>query len=279
MVERESVSEADLQPRIEAAWVDRQKLSDPLYRDAVLQVVDGLDKGTRRVAHKVGDEWIVNGWLMQAVNLYFVVATMDTVRYGPFEIRDKIPLKQNLETQGMRLVPGGVVRYGAYVAPGAVVMPGFVNIGARVGKGTMVDTWATVGSCAQVGDHVHLAGGVGIGGVLEPPGARPNIIEDDCFIGSRCILVEGALIEEGAVLGANVVITASTPIIDVTGAREVIYKHRVPARSVVIPGTRPKRYPAGTYHTPCALIVGKRSEKTDRKVSLNDALREFEVSA
>ena len=277
MVERAIVSDADLRQRIEAAWSDRQRLGDPLYSAAVLQAVDGLDKGTLRVATKVDGEWIVNAWLMQAVNLYFTVATMESVRYGPFEIRDKIPLKQNLEAQGMRLVPGGVVRYGAYVAPGAVVMPGFVNIGARVGKGTMVDAWATVGSCAQVGDHVHLAGGVGIGGVLEPPGARPNIIEDDCFIGSRCIIVEGALIEEGAVLGANVVITASTPIIDVTGASEAIYKQRVPARSVVIPGTRPKRYPAGTYHIPCALIVGQRSEKTDRKVSLNDALREFEV--
>jgi 2,3,4,5-tetrahydropyridine-2-carboxylate N-succinyltransferase len=213
-----------------------------------------------------------------AVNLYFAVAGMETHDYGPFQVRDKIPLKKDLEAAGLRIVPGGIVRHGAFVAPGAVVMPGFVNIGARVGKGTMVDTWATVGSCAQVGDNVHLAGGVGIGGVLEPPGARPNIIEDDCFIGSRCILVEGVLVEEGSVLGANVVITGSTPIIDVTGPEEVVLKKRVPARSVVIPGTRPKKYPAGTFQIPCALIVGRRSQATDRKVSLNDALREFEVS-
>jgi 2,3,4,5-tetrahydropyridine-2-carboxylate N-succinyltransferase len=215
---------------------------------------------------------------MQAVNLYFGIAPMETQDYGPFQVRDKIPLKKDLERAGVRVVPGGIVRYGSYVAPGAVVLPGFVNIGARVGSGTMVDTWATVGSCAQVGENVHIAGGVGIGGVLEPPGARPNIIEDDCFIGSRCIIVEGTLVEQGAVLGANVVITGSTPIIDVTGPQEVVHRRRVPAGSVVIPGTRPKAYPAGTFHIPCALIVGRRSAATDRKVSLNDALREFEVA-
>jgi 2,3,4,5-tetrahydropyridine-2-carboxylate N-succinyltransferase len=219
----------------------------------------------------------VNGWLMQAVNLYFAVTSMEVFDYGPFQSRDKIPLKKDLEKAGVRVLPGGVARYGSYLAPGAVLLPGFVNIGARVGAGTMVDTWATVGSCAQVGENVHLAGGVGIGGVLEPPGARPNIIEDGCFIGSRCIVVEGTLIEEDAVLGANTVITASTPIIDVTGPKEVIYKGRVPARSVVIPGTRPKQYPAGVYQIPCALIVGKRSPATDKKVSLNQALRDFEV--
>ena len=202
---------------VEAAWADRSRLADPAHREAVLAAVAGLDRGELRVAEKAGGEWTVNGWLMQAVNLFFAVAGMETQDFGPFQVRDKIPLKKDLEAAGLRIVPGGIVRYGAYVAPGAVVMPGFVNIGARVGKGTMVDTWATVGSCAQVGENVHLAGGVGIGGVLEPPGARPNIIEDDCFIGSRCILVEGVLVEEGAVLGANVVITGSTPIIDVTG--------------------------------------------------------------
>jgi len=269
----------EVRRRVEAAWADRARLADPGHRDAVLSAVAGLDRGELRVAEKLDGEWKVNGWLMQAVNLYFAVTTMETVDYGPFQIRDKIPLKKDLEKAGIRIVPGGIVRYGAHVAPGAVVLPGFVNIGARVGKGTLVDTWATVGSCAQVGENVHLAGGVGIGGVLEPPGARPNIIEDDCFIGSRCILVEGVLVEEGAVLGANVVITGSTPIIDVTGPSEVVLKKRVPARSVVIPGTRPKRYPAGTYEIPCALIVGRRSEATDKKVSLNDALREFEVSA
>jgi 2,3,4,5-tetrahydropyridine-2-carboxylate N-succinyltransferase len=267
-----------MQERIAAAWADRSRLADPAVRDAVLAAVAGLDRGELRVAEKANGEWSVNAWLMQAVNLYFAVSPMETQDYGPFQVRDKIPLKKDLEKAGLRIVPGGIVRYGAFVAAGAVVLPGFVNIGARVGKGTMVDTWATVGSCAQVGENVHLAGGVGIGGVLEPPGARPNIIEDDCFIGSRCILVEGVLVEEGSVLGANVVITGSTPIIDVTGPEEVVLKKRVPAGSVVIPGTRPKRYPAGTYQIPCALIVGRRSAATDKKVSLNDALREFEVS-
>ncbi len=269
--------ERELEARIAAAWADRENLKQPISRAAVLQAIHGLDKGELRVAEKVDGEWKVNAWLMQAVNLYFAVAGIETHEYGPFQARDKIPLKRNLEKAGVRVVPGGVVRYGSHVAAGAVVMPAFVNIGARVGAGTMVDTWATVGSCAQVGANVHLAGGVGIGGVLEPPGARPNIIEDDCFVGSRCILVEGVLVEEGSVLGANVVITASTPIIDVTGPKEVVHKQRVPPRSVVIPGTRPKQYPAGSYQLPCALIVGRRSAATDKKVSLNDALREFEV--
>jgi len=269
---------AEMEKRIASAWEDRQLLSDPKVRAAVLQAVHGLDKGELRVAEKVSGEWKVNAWLMQAVNLYFAITSLETSDYGPFQVRDKIPLKKDLERAGVRLVPGGIVRYGAYVAPGAVVLPGFVNIGARVGKGTMVDTWATVGSCAQVGENVHLAGGVGIGGVLEPPGARPNIIEDDCFIGSRCILVEGVLVEEGAVLGANVVVTGSTPVIDVTGPQEVVYKKRIPAGSVVIPGTRPKQYPAGTFQIPCALIVGKRSAATDKKVSLNETLRQFEVA-
>jgi 2,3,4,5-tetrahydropyridine-2-carboxylate N-succinyltransferase len=269
---------AELERRISEAWQDRERLAEPSVRAAVLQAIQGLDRGELRVAEKVDGEWRVNAWLMQAVNLYFGIAPMETQDYGPFQVRDKIPLKKDLERAGVRVVPGGVVRYGSYVAPGAIVLPGFVNIGARVGSGTMVDTWATVGSCAQVGENVHLAGGVGIGGVLEPPGARPNIIEDDCFIGSRCIVVEGTLVEQGAVLGANVVITGSTPIIDVTGPQEVVHRKRVPAGSVVIPGTRPKAYPAGTFHIPCALIVGRRSAATDRKVSLNDALREFEVA-
>jgi 2,3,4,5-tetrahydropyridine-2,6-dicarboxylate N-succinyltransferase len=271
------MSTSELERRVAAAFADRERLKDPAHREAVLRAVQELDQGGLRVAEKVDGEWKVNAWVMQAVNLYFAVAGMEVQDYGPFQVRDRIPLKRGLEAAGVRVVPGGVVRYGAYVAPGAVVMPGFVNIGARVGKGTMVDTWATVGSCAQVGDNVHLAGGVGIGGVLEPPGARPNIIEDGCFIGSRCVLVEGVLVEEEAVLGANVVITGTTPIIDVTGAAEVVHRGRVPARSVVIPGTRPKRYPSGTYQVPCALIVGRRSAATDRKVSLNQALREFEV--
>ncbi len=267
----------EVRKRIEAAFADRQKLSDPVHRAAVVQALHGLDRGELRVAEKEGGEWKVNAWLMQAVNLFFAITGMETTDFGPFQTRDKIPLKKDLEKAGVRLVPGGVARFGSHLEPGAVLMPGFVNIGARVGANSMVDTWATVGSCAQVGANVHLAGGVGIGGVLEPPGARPNIVEDGAFIGSRCILVEGVLVEEDAVLGANVVITASTPIIDVTGPQEVVYKGRVPARSVVIPGTRPKLYPAGTYQIPCALVVGRRNASTDKKVSLNQALRDFEV--
>ena len=263
--------------RIEAAFADRQKLADPVHRAAVVQALHGLDRGQLRVAEKIGGEWKVSAWLMQAVNLYFAITGMETQDFGPFQTRDKIPLKKDLEKAGVRVVPGGVARFGSHLEPGVVLMPGFVNIGARVGAGSMIDTWATVGSCAQVGSNVHVAGGVGIGGVLEPPGARPNIVEDGAFIGSRCILVEGVLVEEDAVLGANVVITATTPIIDVTGPQEVVYKGRVPARSVVIPGTRPKQYPAGTYQIPCALVVGRRSAATDKKVSLNQALRDFEV--
>ena len=267
----------EVRRRIEATWADRTRLEDPVHRAAVVQALHGLDRGELRVAEKVDGEWQVNGWLMQAVNLYFAITTMETTDFGPFQTRDKIPLKRDLEKAGVRLVPGGVVRFGSHLEPGVVVMPGFVNVGARVGSGSMVDTWATVGSCAQVGRNVHIAGGCGIGGVLEPPGARPNIVEDGVFLGSRCILVEGVLVEEDAVLGANVCITGSTPIIDVTGPQEVVHKGRVPARSVVIPGTRAKAYPAGTYQIPCALIVGRRSASTDKKVSLNQALRDFEV--
>jgi len=267
----------EVERRIAAAWEDRAKLSDPVMKAAVVQAIHGLDRGELRVAEKRDGEWRVNAWLMQAVNLYFAVTGMEVQEYGPFQVRDKIPLKRDLEKAGVRVVPGGVVRFGAHMEPGTVLMPGFVNIGARVGAGSMVDTWATVGSCAQVGKNVHIAGGVGIGGVLEPPGARPNIIEDGVFLGSRCIVVEGTLVEEEAVLGANVVLTASTPIIDVTGPKEVVHKGRVPARSVVIPGTRPKVFPAGTYQIPCALIVGTRTASTDKKTSLNQALREFEV--
>jgi len=267
----------EVRKRVEAAFADRKLLEQAEAREAVMAAMHGLDQGHQRVAEKVDGEWKVNAWLMQAVNLYFGITGMTVHEYGPFQTRDKIPLKRDLEAAGVRLVPGGVVRFGAFLEPGAVVLPGFVNVGARVGTGSMVDTWATVGSCAQVGRNVHIAGGVGIGGVLEPPGARPNIVEDGVFLGSRCILVEGVLVEEDSVLGANVCITASTPIIDVTGPQEVVYKGRVPARSVVIPGTRPKQYPAGTYQIPCALIVGRRSASTDKKVSLNQALRDFEV--
>jgi 2,3,4,5-tetrahydropyridine-2-carboxylate N-succinyltransferase len=272
MVELERVREM-----VEATFTNRELLRDPPHREAVLATIAALDSGTARVAQKRDGSWTVNAWVMQAVNLYFAIAGFEPHTFGPFETRDKIPLKKDLEAAGVRAVPGAVVRYGSYLAPTVVAMPSFVNIGARVGAGSMVDTWATVGSCAQVGENVHIAGGVGIGGVLEPPGARPNIIEDGVFIGSRCVIVEGALVEEEAVLGANVVITATTPIIDVTGPEQVVYKGRVPARSVVIPGTRPKQYPAGTFQIPCALIVGRRSAATDKKVSLNQALRDFEV--
>jgi 2,3,4,5-tetrahydropyridine-2-carboxylate N-succinyltransferase len=268
---------AEVKRRIEAASSDRKKLADPVHKAAVVQAIHALDRGELRVAEKIGGEWKVNSWLMEAVNLFFAICEMGTTDFGPFQTRDKIPLKRDLESAGVRVVPGGVVRFGAHLEPGVVLMPGFVNIGARVGTGTMVDTWATVGSCAQVGANVHLAGGVGVGGVLEPPGARPNIIEDGAFIGSRCVLVEGVLVEEDAVLGANVVITSTTPVVDVSGPTEVVHHGRVPARSVVIPGMRAKQFPAGTYHVPCALIVGRRTASTDRKVSLNEALREFDV--
>lgn len=260
---------------IEAAYADLDRLADAA--EAVERTVARLDSGDVRVAEKVDGEWTVNVWVKEAITLYFRLRGLETMTAGPFEYHDKIPTKRNLAAAGIRVVPPGTVRYGAYLEPGVVVMPGYVNIGARVGAGTMVDTWATVGSCAQIGRHVHLSGGVGIGGVLEPPGARPVIVEDGAFIGSRCILVEGVVVEEGAVLGANTVVTASTPVIDVTGDEPVEYRGLVPARAVVIPGTRPKEFPAGTYQLPAALIIGRRSATTDEKTSLNDALRTFEV--
>jgi 2,3,4,5-tetrahydropyridine-2-carboxylate N-succinyltransferase len=250
---------------------------DPAVRGAVDAALDLLDSGRARIAEKVDGEWQVNQWLKQAVLLSFRQRSMETIEVGPYEYHDKVPLKSGYADAGVRVVPPAVVRHGAFVESGAVLMPSYVNIGAWVGSGTMVDTWATVGSCAQIGRNVHLAGGVGIGGVLEPPGARPVIIEDEAFVGSRCIVVEGVVVEEGAVLGAGTVITASTPIIDVTGDDPVTVKGRVPARSVVIPGARPKEFPAGTYQIPCALIIGERSAATDTKVSLNDALREHDV--
>lgn len=260
---------------IEAAYEDLSLLETA--RDAVDRTIAALDEGALRVAEKVDGTWTVHRWVKEAIMLYFRLQPVATMQAGPFEYHDKIPTKRDLAAAGVRVVPPGIVRYGAFCEPGVVVMPGYVNIGARVGSGTMVDTWATVGSCAQVGRDVHLSGGVGIGGVLEPPGARPVIIEDGAFIGSRCILVEGVLIEEGAVLGANVVLSSSIPIIDVTGSEPIEYRGCVPARSVVIPGTRAKEFPAGTYHLPAALIIGERSASTDDKTSLNDALRTFEV--
>ncbi|MEB3203932.1 MAG: 2,3,4,5-tetrahydropyridine-2,6-dicarboxylate N-succinyltransferase [Candidatus Sericytochromatia bacterium] len=267
-----------LEAIIAKAWAapDRAAaLADPGVRQAVTAAIEGLDDGSIRVANKVDGTWEVHAWTRQAILLWFGMQPNEPIEAGELRFLDKIRPKTRLE--GVRVVPPGVARHGSHLEPGVILMPGYVNIGARVGTGTMVDTWATVGSCAQIGAHVHLSGGVGIGGVLEPPTARPVIIEDGVFVGSRCIVVEGVLVEQEAVLGAGVVLTASTPIIDVTGPEPVTYKGRVPARSVVIPGMRPKTYPAGTYHVPCALIVGQRHAGTDLKTSLNDALRGFDV--
>jgi len=269
----------ELEPLISAAYADRSKLSDPAYKSAVERTIELLDKGQLRVASPNPDTgWTVHAWTKQAILLYFSIRGMERIEIGPFEFYDKIPLKKNLPEQGVRIVPPGTVRYGAHLAKGCVVMPGYVNIGAYVGSGTMVDTWATVGSCAQIGEGVHLSGGVGIGGVLEPPGATPVIIEDHAFIGSRAIVVEGVRVGREAVLGANVVLTSSTVIIDVTGSEPVEMRGFVPPRSVVIPGMRTKKFPAGEFQVPCALIIGRRSEATDTKVSLNEALRDFGVS-
>lgn len=260
---------------IEAAYADLDLIDGAA--SAVERTIAGLDSGTLRVAEKTEDGWVVNAWIKEAISLYFRLAGMETMEAGPMEFHDKIPPKRDLAAAGVRVVPPGVVRYGAFCERGVIVMPGYVNIGAYVGSGTMVDTWATVGSCAQIGRDVHLSGGVGIGGVLEPPGARPVIVEDGAFIGSRCILVEGVIVEEGAVIGANTTITSSTPIIDVTGPEPVEVRGRVPANSVVVPGTREKEFPAGSYQLQCALIIGQRKASTDRKTSLNDAVRAFEV--
>ena len=270
-----------LRPLIEAAFRDRSLLADRDHEAAVVRAVDLLDQGELRVAERSEEAeggWVTHGWVKEAILLYFAVRKMEKLEVGPFEFHDKIPTKRGLDKAGVRVVPPGVVRHGAFLEKGAIVMPGYVNIGAWVGAGTMVDTWATVGSCAQIGRDVHLSGGVGIGGVLEPPGARPVIIEDGAFIGSRAIVVEGVVVEREAVLGAGVVLTSSTPILDVTGSEVVETKGRVPARSVVIPGSRNKRFPAGEFGVPCALIIGQRSASTDRKVSLNAALRDHGVS-
>ena len=249
-----------------------------ITRNHIRQVIEWLDKGEIRVAEPSNGKWIVNEWIKKAVILYFPIQPMKTSLADPLEYHDKIDLKHGYHELGVRVVPGAVARYGSYIAPGVIMMPSFVNIGAYVDSGTMVDTWATVGSCAQVGKNVHLSGGVGIGGVLEPVQAAPVIIEDNCFIGSRCIVVEGIRIEREAVLGANVVLTGSTKIIDVSGPEPVEYKGYIPSRSVVIPGTIPKKFPAGEYQVPVALIIGKRKETTDLKTSLNNALREYDVS-
>lgn len=263
---------------IEAAYQDKSRRGEAEVVAAVQQTIAALDVGELRVAEPVDGDWVVHAWVKQAILMYFGQQKMETMEVGPFEFHDKIPLKRNLAAQGVRVVPPGVARFGSYLEPGAIMMPSYVNIGARVGTGTMVDTWATVGSCAQIGSHVHLSGGVGIGGVLEPPGASPVIIEDGAFIGSRCIVVEGVRVGAEAVLGANVVLTSSTRIIDVSGSEPVEHKGYVPPRAVVIPGTRPKKFPAGEYQVPCALMIGQRKESTDRKTSLEGALRDFGVS-
>ena len=267
-----------LQKTIESAWNDRSLLEKEEVKSAIREVVDQLNRGVLRVAQPVENGWQVNEWVKKAVLLYFPICAMETIEVGPFEFYDKIALKKDHAAAGIRVVPHAIARYGSYQAPGVILMPSYVNIGAYVDSGTMVDTWATVGSCAQIGKNVHLSGGVGIGGVLEPVQASPVIIEDGCFIGSRCIVVEGVHVEKEAVLGANVVLTMSTKIIDVTGATPVEYKGRVPARSVVIPGSYNKQFPAGTYQVPCALIIGQRKASTDLKTSLNDALRENNVA-
>lgn len=269
---------ANLQTKIEQAWDDRSLLNYKDYTDAIETVIQSLDKGELRVADPVAGGWVVNEWVKKAVVLYFPLRQMEEIEVGPFMFHDKMKLKKDYKKQGVRVVPHGIARYGAFLAKGVIMMPSYVNIGAYVDEGTMVDTWATVGSCAQIGKNVHLSGGVGIGGVLEPLQAAPVIIEDNCFIGSRAIVVEGVRVEREAVLGANVVLTASTKIIDVTGPEPIEYKGLVPARSVVIPGSYTKKFPAGEYQVPCALIIGKRKESTDKKTSLNDALRENNVA-
>lgn len=279
----------DLKDTIEAAWLDRELLQGWETKKAIRETIELLDLGKVRVAEYLPAEatgeggdgdgvWITHEWIKKAISLYFPIQEMKTIEVGPFEYHDKIPLKTGYAEKGVRVVPQAIARYGSFIEKGAILMPSYVNIGAWVGAGTMVDTWATVGSCAQIGRNVHLAGGVGIGGVLEPPQATPTIIEDECFIGSRCIVVEGVHVGREAVLGANVVLTQSTHIIDVTGAEPVIYKGKVPPRSVVIPGTYTRKFPAGEYQVACALIIGQRQESTNKKVSLNEALREYAVA-
>jgi 2,3,4,5-tetrahydropyridine-2-carboxylate N-succinyltransferase len=274
--------EETLRPRVEAAFANRNLLSEPDYRFAVEGTMAALDRGEIRVATPPaidGAPWTTNAWVKEAILLFFAIRKMERMDVGPFEFYDKIPLKHDFEAAGVRVVPPGVARYGAFLERGAILMPGYVNIGARVGAGTMIDTWATVGSCAQIGQDCHLAGGVGIGGVLEPPNASPVIVEDGVFIGSRVVVVDGVRVGREAVIGAGVVLTQSTPILDVSGLEVVEHRGYVPPRSVVIPGVRMKKFPAGDFGVPCALVIGQRSSGTDRKVSLNAALRDFGVSA
>ncbi|CAI8328031.1 MAG: 2,3,4,5-tetrahydropyridine-2,6-dicarboxylate N-succinyltransferase [Flavobacteriaceae bacterium] len=268
----------DLKQKIESAWDDRSLLNDLNIVKAINDTIELLDSGELRVAHCEGSKWVVNEWIKKAVLLYFPINKMTTLHAGPMEFHDKIPLKRDYAKKGIRVVPSAISRYGSFISSGCILMPSYVNIGAYIGKGTMVDTWATVGSCAQIGENVHISGGVGIGGVLEPLQATPVIIEDNVFLGSRSIIVEGVIIRKEAVLGANVVLTASTKIIDVTNNIAVEIKGEIPERSVVIPGSFPKKFNAGTYNVPCALIIGKRKESTDKKTSLNQVLREHNLA-
>lgn len=268
----------ELRELIESAWDDRSKLTEDTTIKAIEEVIDQIDQGKLRCAEPSENGWQVNEWVKKAVVLYFPIRKMETIEVGPFEFHDKMALKKDYAAKGIRVVPHAIARYGAYVSSGVIMMPSYVNIGAYVDSGTMVDTWATVGSCAQIGKNVHLSGGVGIGGVLEPLQAAPVIVEDGCFIGSRCIVVEGVHLEKEVVLGANVVLTKSTKIIDVSGEERKEYTGKVPARSVVIPGSYTKKFPAGEFQVPCALIIGKRKESTDLKTSLNQVLRDYEVA-
>jgi 2,3,4,5-tetrahydropyridine-2,6-dicarboxylate N-succinyltransferase len=274
----QQILQMELQSLIKEAWGNRELLKSAQYEQAVRDVIEEVDKGRLRVAAPSPNGWQVNEWVKQAILMYFSIQQMETFTLPPFEFYDKMKLKSNYKELGVRAVPHAVARYGAYLAKSVVLMPSYVNIGAFVDEGTMVDTWATVGSCAQIGKHVHLSGGVGIGGVLEPLQASPVIVEDNCFLGSRSIVVEGVIVEKEAVLGANVVLTQSTKIIDVSGSEPVEYKGRVPSRSVVIPGSYVKKFPAGEYSVNCALIIGQRKPSTDLKTSLNDALRDFNVA-
>jgi 2,3,4,5-tetrahydropyridine-2-carboxylate N-succinyltransferase len=274
--------EETLRPRVEQAFSDRKLLADPDHRFAIEGTITALDRGELRVAsppEREGDAWITHAWIKEAIVLYFSLRKMEKLDCGALEFHDKIPVKRNLDAAGVRVVPPGVIRFGAFLEAGTVLMPGYVNIGAHVGAGTMIDTWATVGSCAQIGRDCHLAGGVGIGGVLEPPSAQPVIVEDGAFVGSRSVIVEGMRVGREAVIGAGVVLTSSTVILDVSGPQVVESRGYIPPRSVVIPGVRTKKFPAGEFGVPCALVIGKRGESTDRKVTLNAALRDFGVPA
>tara|TARA_B100001057_G_scaffold159928_1_gene160589 strand:+ start:437 stop:1255 length:819 start_codon:yes stop_codon:yes gene_type:complete len=264
--------------KINNAWVNRDLLKDDNTQQIIREIIEEIDKGRLRVAEKLNNTWQVNDWIKKAIILYFPIQKMETIEIGPLEFHDKMKLKTNYKELGVRVVPHAIARYGSFIESGVIMMPSYINIGAYVGSGSMVDTWATVGSCAQIGKNVHLSGGVGIGGVLEPIQASPVIIEDNAFVGSRCIVVEGVKIEEEAVLGANVVLTASTKIIDVSGKEPIEYTGLIPSRSVVIPGSIKKDFPSGEYSVPCALIIGKRKESTDKKTSLNDALRTYNVA-